>query len=226
MKHYQLQADEVILYRGQVNLLPDGKPAKPAPFRKAETDIILTNLYLVVDNTVKGLFGKSVDTLIYDVNTVKKYNDIPQVIQKGVYVDVYLIGTELFFRFPNKKEATLFTNEALKLLTGFSKLVRGVKKAQKAVKETEEALNIDITGAVKTATSVTVDVVSQAKAKQGVGKTIGMFAQSIFKKKKEKEVPALTGENMEKLSNLKKMLDENIISEEEYKNIKSQILNG
>lgn len=226
MKHYELQADEVILYRGQVNLLPDGKPAKPAPFKKSETDVILTNLHLIVDETVRGLFNKSVDTLIYDVDVIKKYNDVPQVIQKGAYVDVYLIGTELFFQFPNKKEATLFTNAALRLLTGYSKLVRGVKKAQKAVRETEDALDIDIKGAMKTAASVTVDVVSQSKAKQGVGKTIGMFAQSIFKKKKEKQMPALTGENMEKLNQLKKMLDENIISQEEYDNMKSQILNG
>jgi hypothetical protein len=187
MKHYELQSNEVILYRGNVNLLPDGKPTKSNRFKKEEIYLILTNLHIIVDKITQKFLSKEVNTILYDTQTVKKYNDTPQIIQKGAFVDVYLLGEELFFQFPNKQQATQFNNAALRLLTGQSKFVRGVKKGQKAIKETEESLNIDITGTAKAAASVAAEMAASAQGKKV--NTIGTFAKKLFEKKKEKQLP-------------------------------------
>ena len=186
MEHYQLENNEVILYRGNVFLLLDGKTKTTKSLKKEEIYLILTNLHIVIDKTTQKFLTKKVDTIVYDTQTIKKYNDIPQIIQKGAFVDVYLLGVELFLRFPNKQQATQFNNAALRLLTGHSKLVRGVKKGQKAIKETEEALNIDITDAAKTAAYVAVEMATGSTGKKI--NTIGTFAKNFLKKKKEKQI--------------------------------------
>lgn len=185
MKNYQLQNDEVILYRGEINLLPDGKPNKSKKFNKDQDYLTLTNLHLVIEKTTQKLFSKNTETLVYSTKNIKSYNDTPQVIQKGQSVDVYLLEKELFLLFPNKKQAVEFVNAALRLLTGFSKLVRGVKKGQKAIKETEEALNIDIVGTAKTAASVAVDMATASTGKKT--KSLGDFAKKFLTKRNEKQ---------------------------------------
>lgn len=196
MKNYQLQNDEVILYRGEINLLPDGKPNKSKKFNKDQDYLTLTNLHLVIEKTTQKLFSKNTETLVYTTKNIKSYNDTPQVIQKGQFVDVYLLEKELFLLFPNKKQAVEFVNAALRLLTGFSKLVRGVKKGQKAIKETEEALNIDIVGSAKTAASVAVDMATGSAGKKT--KSIGTFAKNFLNKRKQ---PIELEENIEEQNN-------------------------
>lgn len=186
MKHYELQNDEVILYRGKVRLLPDGKPETPNRFLKEEIYLVLTNLHIILDKTTQKLLGKKVDTLLYDTNTIKKYEDVPQIIQKGAFVDVYLLKTELFFQFCNKRQATQFNNAALRLLTGHSKLVRGVKKGQKAIKETEDALQIDISGTAKTAAIVAVEMAVGSTGKKA--SAVGTFMKKLFERKQAKQI--------------------------------------
>lgn len=186
MKHYELQNNEVILYRGTVNLLPDGKPENNNRPKKEEIYLILTNLHIIIDKTTQKFLSKKVDTLLYDTQTVKKYNDTPQIIQKGATVDVYLLATELFLEFPNKKQATEFNNAALRLLTGQSKLVRGVKKGQKAIKETEDALNIDISGTAKAAAIVAVEMAAGSTGKKI--HTVGTFMKKLFVQKEKKQI--------------------------------------
>ena len=185
MQHYTLQNDEVILYRGEVTVLSAPPTQKPGRFIKDGTYLILTNLHIIIEKPVKKLFSKKVDTFLYDVQSVKKYDDVPQVIQKSVLVDVYLLGEELFLQFPNKGQASQFNNAALKLLTGFSKLVRGVKKGQKAIKETEDALDIDITGLAISA----IDLATQSNNQ--TTNSIASFTKKFLSSKKKKEVPQI-----------------------------------
>ena len=226
MENYQLKADEVILYKGKVNVLPDGKPEKQSAFKTTETEIVLTNYNIVLSVVVNKLFRKSMDTFVYEVSTIKTYQEVPQVLQKGAYVDIYLTAKELFLQFPNKKQATSFINAALRLLTGFSKLVRGVKKTQKAVKETEDALGVDITGTAKTVVSVAADMAITASgastAKKGT-KAIGFIAKAFKGKEKEKEPKQLPPVNqVKKLKELKKLLDNGTITQEEFDKMKQQ----
>lgn len=186
MKNYTLQNDEVILYRGYVNLLPDGKTQPTNRFKKEESYLTLTNLHIIIDITTKKLFSKQVETIIYDTQSIKKYNNTPQIVQKSSCVDVYLLDTELFILFQNKKQATLFNNAALRLLTGYSKFVRGVKKGQKAIKETEDALDIDISGTAKTAAIVAVEMAVGSTGKKV--NTVGTFMKKLITKKNNQSI--------------------------------------
>ena len=123
---------------------------------------------------------------------VRANDGINLSIQKGEFVDIYLLGTELFLRFQKKKQATQFNNAALRLLTGESKLVRGVKKGQKAIKETEDALNIDITGTAKNIALTAIDVTSVAQGKKV--NTVGNFAKKFLSQKKVKQISAAEDE--------------------------------
>lgn len=192
MEHYQLQDNEVILYRGDVQLLADGKSKNSNSLYATQSFLILTNLHIIIENTTKKLISQKVDTIIYDTKMVKQYENTPQIIQKGEFVDIYLLGTELFLRFQKKKQATQFNNAALRLLTGESKLVRGVKKGQKAIKETEDALNIDITGTAKNIALTAIDVTSVAQGKKV--NTVGNFAKKFLSQKKVKQISAAEDE--------------------------------
>lgn len=181
MENYELQADEVVLYHGQVALLIDGKQAKTAKLKKVETELILTNLNFVFITKTKHVFKQElIDREIHGANTVKFYKESPYILKKGNIVEIYFTGGEKFIEFADKKQARVFGDTALRLVSGYSKFVRGVKKAQKEIKETETALDIDITGTAKTVVGVATDAVIIASgastAKKGT-KAVGLIAK-------------------------------------------------
>ena len=224
MENYQLKEDEVILYRGEVELLPNWKHEKKTAFTSTSAELILTNHNIVLNSLIKKVFQKIVTTDVYAVSTIKIYQEVPQVLQKGAYVEVYLMGKELFLNFPNKKEGTNFVNSALRLLTGFSKLVRGVKKTQKAIKETEDALDVDITGTARTiagvATDVAISVSAAGKAKKGM-QALGFIANA-FKNQEQMQIPKTN--NVKKLKELKTLLDNGTITQEEFDKMKQEYI--
>ena len=155
MENYILEENETILYRGNAILLSNGKKEdKHSP----KIDVLLTNLNFVISVTKKKLFKTLQETTTYSVSDVKIYNDAVQVIRRKTVVDIYLKGCELFLDFEKEKEAKLFCDKALRLISGESKVVRSVKRFKKEINETNEALDIDIgdiakKGAVLAATS-------------------------------------------------------------------------
>ena len=153
MENYQLQNNEVPLYRGKIILLPVSKKEKPY-----EAELVLSNLNFIFAMEVKQVFRKISQTEVYDLKSVKFYNDLPHIIKKGDLVELYLLSCEKFIKFPNKKEATTFHDAVMRLLSGNSKFVRAVKKVKKEINETEEALDVDITGAAKVVADVALDV--------------------------------------------------------------------
>ena len=92
---------------------------------------------------------------------------------------------EKFVEFSSVKIAKEFSDVALKLVSGYSKLVRGVKKVQKTIEETNQAWDIDVVEiAKKTAVkagNLAVDVAVPGAGKKT--KMLGRIAESLMKPK-------------------------------------------
>ena len=87
MEYYDLEEDEVVLYKGKVSLQN----------QKGITELILTNINFVLITKQKKLFSKeqvSVET--YAVNEIKCYNGNPQVIKKGNLIELYFLNDETY----------------------------------------------------------------------------------------------------------------------------------
>jgi len=192
MENYILKSDETVLYRGEVIVMPDGKSdAKNAK----KGDLLLTNFNIVIITRTKKLLKTVTDVEIYSTSEVKTYDESVQVIRHKTIVDVYLKTGELFLDFKREKEARLFCDKALRLISGESKLVRSVKKVKKEIRETDEALDINIEGAVvkgaKFAANVTVGVASL----DGAGKKakfLGKIAETFINTKKSGKVQEIS----------------------------------
>lgn len=193
MENYVLQKDEVVLYHGQVNVLPNGK--KDPKQTKKEIELILTNYNFVFTTKTKYLLKRdTLETKTFNVKSVKFYKKKPHIIRKKEIVELYFVEGERFIEFPNKKEAGIFSNTALRLVSGNSKLVRAIKQMQQEVAETNEALGIDIVGAAKGALELSADVVTAVAQTPLAGsktKTLAVIA-NVFKSKKEKKPKVIT----------------------------------
>ena len=141
MNNYTLQENETILFRGSCAIMPDSKKNEK---NDEANDIILTNINIVLFTKRKKFLKTVEDIQIFNVFDVKTYDETVQIIRRKSVVDIYLKECELFLDFFKEKYAKEFCDKALKLISGYSKFVRGVKKTQKVVKETNEALDIDI----------------------------------------------------------------------------------
>ena len=218
MEHYQLQADEVVLFHAQASLLKGGK--------KTETEVFLTNLYFVFINKTKRFLKKSeVDTERYDAQSVKRYKEVPHIIRKGKTVEVYFTQTEKFIEFATRKDAVAFADKALRLVSGQSKFVRAVKKTQKEINETDEALGTDIVGTTKKVAGIAAEVAVGVGGIAGAGKkakVIGVIGGVFKSKNKEKseQKDEQDQKAIAKLKELKELLDNGTITQEEFDKMK------
>ena len=194
MENYILRDDETVLFKSKVEMQITSK-------KKIEVELLLTNLNFVFIRD-KKLFAKKVENEVYDVKSVKKYDATYQIIRKNKKVEIYMIGVEKFLEFSTQKEAKEFTDVALKLVSGYSKFVRGVKKAQKSVKETEDALDIDIKETTKKAVAFAgeVAIVMGENSKSPKIKLFGNIAKGI------KEVNSKNKKNIQEITNNEKLL--------------------
>ena len=193
MENYALQKDEVALYHGTVTILANGKQ-KTEKIKKAETEVYLTNLNVVFITKVKQVLSKAKSLVeVYGINTIKFYKDTPHIIKRGEIIELYFLDCEKFIAFTNNKEAKLFMDTALKLISGDSKFVRTVKKIKNEIEETNEKLDINIQQIAKKTVDVAIDVAMQASGlpdtKKGA-KILGTIA-GVLKNKKHNETKAL-----------------------------------
>lgn len=99
MEHYNLDEDEVVLYKGDVVFKE----------KTQSTQIVLTNKNLVFINVAKKLFAHDeIETQIYPVNEIKMYEGVPQVKAQSNEVEIYLKTKELEFGFQSKNEVYKF----------------------------------------------------------------------------------------------------------------------
>lgn len=221
MEHYELQNDEVALSHEQAFIANATK--------NAGVEVLLTNLNFVFIRKIKQFLKKdTVEVEIYGVDTVKIYNDLPHIIAKENVVEIYFKGVEKFIRFRSRKQATKFVDTALRLISGKSKFVRGVKKMQKEIAHTSEELNVDVVGITKKAVGIAGDVAISASGVKDAKKStkvLGMLAKAIKGNKEETQASLPSADNkIQKLKELKELLDNGTITQEEFEQMKSEYL--
>lgn len=224
MENYSLQANEVLLYKGEIN---NG------------VEIILTNLNLVIVKKIPKLFKKvQVKAFVYSKDDIKIYNDVPQVKQKESSVEIFLTSEEIEVEFCSRTEAHKFVNIAYELLTGKSMVERGAEKIKNAIKLVDDTLGFDTMDTVK-------NVMENGIAGSllgGIGKKVGEKNKSSAVKETGSVAKGVMGavatitasrtiektedynEKIENVKKLKELLDEGILTQEEFDEKKKQLL--
>ncbi len=196
MENYNLKENETVLYRGCVTVIPDGKE-KNVP----KSDFWLTNLNIVIITETKKLLRSVTHVETYSVKDVKIYDEKVQVIRRKNIVDIYMKTGELFLNFDKEKEAKLFCDTALRLISGESKFVRSVKRVKKEIHETDEALNINIAGMAAKSTEFVATATIGIASVSGAGKKtkiFGKIAETFLNGKKKSESSSISEENEQK----------------------------
>ena len=159
MENYDLEENEVVLYKGLVLL----------PQTKGITELILTNINFVLITKHKKLLAKDqVNVETYAVNEIKYYNGNPQVIKKGNLIELYFLNEEVEFTFDSRNEARKFVNATLTLLTNKSTLERRTEKVKNTISVIDNALGINSMG-------ITGNILSNSL----VGKTAGAIGKGV-----------------------------------------------
>lgn len=212
MEEYVLASNEIVLYEGECFYLSD---------LKTKCKIILTNFNVVLESLKRKLFKTEIEEIkTYKVTNVKIYLNEPQIKLNDTTVVFYFVNEVLSLFFGDKKEAKKFYSKIMELTTGKTGLKRGLEKVVGAVDDT---LGIDSVGTVENAFS---------KSKLG-----GIFG--FVKKKDKKDEVAASGnfENssvgaknddfdsrVEKLKKLKELLDQGVLTQEEFDEQKKTIM--
>lgn len=157
MKHYNLDEDEVVLFKSTI-LVSENKES---------AEIILTNKNFVIVNEKKKLSDKEkTDVKVYLVEDIKRYNGIPQIIQKKEVVELYFLHDEVEFFFHSRIDAHKFVRAALNLLTGKTTLERNVEKVKNTISIVDNSLGID-----------SIDLARKAVQSGAIGKTKNVISQ-------------------------------------------------
>lgn len=231
MEEYTLKTDEAVLYKGT---------AWRRPKNSDYVEVMLTNVCLVLTKRVKKLFAKEQVTIdTFPVETIKLYNDVPQVKQKNSVVEVFFQTEEIELSFGGIREAYTFTEAINKLLTGKGALERGAAKVKGVVNMVDDTLGINSVGAVSNMLTRGVTGAVFGGAGKAVGKVTGStglvkdvlgVAKMVMGKNNvegnQNELPAATvsDDQIEALKKLKELLDAGILSQEEFDAKKKAIL--
>lgn len=221
MKQYQLQPTEVVLYETE-NITLKGE--------KGSTTLALTNCNFVFETTVKKLLCKNYTTTeCFALDTVKIYNNAPQIKQKDFEVQIYFKNAERHIVFINKKEAHKFVSKALELLTGKTAFVRGVEKVKEKVAVIDETLGINTVEIASTVAKTAIQgaaTVAPGRKFSKATTTVLTLANGMIQKKETKQITETptTEDNIEILKKLKALLDDGTITQEEFDKKKKELL--
>ena len=225
MKHYNLQANESVLYQGEVSIEK----------RNGNVELILTNLNLVCIISTKKLFSKEqVEVEVYPVGDIKIYNDTPQIKQKGSRVEIFLSSNEIPVVFSSLFEAGKFVKSAFHLLTGKTTAGRGADKVKGAVGLVDNALGIKTADVVKN----TIENGLAGTILGGIGKksvpsvsknslakdAVDVAKELLVNGKEENTVSVPNDEQIETLKKMKELVDIGVLTQEEFDAKKKQLL--
>ena len=133
MKDYKLKEDEVVLYKGNVEIVDEGA-----------AQLLLTNINVVfIKKNQNQENSEIVDVETFSVKDIKIYKEKPQVIAKGKNVEIYFLTDEKEIVFTAKGELTKFVNETINLLTDKTTVERNAEKVKNAIKIVDDTLGID-----------------------------------------------------------------------------------
>lgn len=239
MDYYDLQPNESLLYKSSGRLVNKNEKYLESLSTNTNTELILTNLHLIMIKKSKKLFAKEqVEHEIYPVGEIKVYNETPQIKQDNTRVEIFLISGEKVIDLFSKHEVRKFINKAYDLLTGKSTAVRGAGKVKGAVNLVDNALGINTVNTIKNVvengvvssvlgkgmrdkvknSNVLTDVLNTTK--DLMGKKVG----DTESPQPEKDSTVPFENQIETLKKLKELLDTGIISQEEFDAKKKQIL--
>ncbi len=220
MEHYELKSDEVVLYKSnEVYYLGENK----------DIELILTNYAIVTIKKIKKLFkAPAVNVSIYPVGEIKKYKNLPQIKQEGCDVEIYLVDKEVAFRFVSKNNAGKFISACLELLVEKSTLERVATKVKNAIAVVDDTLGIDTVGTITAGVqSGTNGLLAKNTTKKGgvlrglVGALQGAVSAQV---KKEEPKMIGSGDNFTEIEKWKRLLDDGVITQEEFDKKKKEIL--
>lgn len=139
VENYNLGADEVVLYKGEIKL-----KSKFDLLNNSSTELILTNLNIVFITTSKQLLSKEETNVeVHAIEEIKVYQGQPQIKTKGTEVEIYFLEKEIEFSFSSKGELNKFSSAAMKLITGKSTAERVAEKTKGAIALVDDTLGID-----------------------------------------------------------------------------------
>lgn len=139
MENIQLQADEVILYEGGAT----------SSTYKGNLKITLTSRRIIIEKEI-GLFKKTLELVdTFNLDTIKVYNEIPQIKQKGSAVDIQADKQNVSLVFSGMFEAAKFSGKAMDAATGTTLAKRGAQKVKDAFDIVDDTLGLDTRGTIK-----------------------------------------------------------------------------
>ncbi|MBO5736337.1 MAG: hypothetical protein J6S04_00875 [Clostridia bacterium] len=143
MKNYQIQPDEVIRFQSTVALQTE-KGNIPA-------ELILTNLNFIFVTERKNFlwFKRKPRSLAFAKESVKMFNDAPQIKQTGTAVLISFAEEDRIIVFDDKKDARIFVINAWQIVTGKNLFERGLDKLKEALDLIDEKFDINIIQLIK-----------------------------------------------------------------------------
>ncbi len=186
MRNYQLNQNEIVLFRSTVMLQNESNLRN-----KMQAELLLTNENFVFITKSKKLFQKEiVNTVVVPFESMKVYNELPYMVRKETLVEIYTIDAEYFLEFEKQKQAKEFFSKSMRVASGCSKFVRKVKNVSKEIKDTNDALGVDIVKTTKKALDFAADVVLDyiERPKKGKVQLLGSVAKVFKKQKNQKEL--------------------------------------
>ena len=241
MDHYSLHPNEAVLYEGKATLNDN----------KAESELLLTNINIVVITKTRKLFSKEqIDIKIFPIEEIKVYNDIPQVKKMNIITEIYFINDKIKLSFISRSSAYKFANKTIELITGKSISIRGAQKVKGALNLVDDTLGFKTMDTVKGALENGI----KGTILGGIGKNTSVkekeyssdntiketlnITKNIFSKRPVEKAMSQPEENnqnekyktnsydeqIETVKKLKDLLDADILSQEEFEAKKKQIL--
>lgn len=134
-----LLEDEVVLYKGTAT----------SNEYKGNLNITSTSYRIIVEKE-KGIFKKEIELLdTISLETVKAYNDVAQIKQKGSSVEIQTKEKNITFVFSGIFEARKFAGKAIDATTGTTLAKRSSEKVKSAFNMIDDTLGLDTRGAIK-----------------------------------------------------------------------------
>lgn len=219
MFNYSFREDEALLHNAQIKLDDNDELS----------EIYLTNLFITIIKTSKTDESLK-EAFPYSVAEIKYYNETPQIRRNGLHFDIFFLNTVISFSFLNKKDAKIFVNQTLTLLTGRTAAQRNIDSLNGLIGFIDETLDIDTAGTMK-------EAVKTVKEKGFFG-LLGMKAVSrdketskndkLLEKETKNPTKSESDDDFElrynRLKKLKELYDAEILTKEEYERKKKELL--
>ena len=135
MKNYQIQPNEVIRFQSTVALQTEKG--------NISAELILTDLNFIFVTERKNFlwFKRKPRSLAFAKESVKMFNDAPEIKQTGTAVLISFAEEERIIVFDDKKDARIFVINAWEIVTGKNLFERGLDKLKEALDLMEAVIN-------------------------------------------------------------------------------------